>query len=117
MTLDEARELLGSSLWPRVRDRFLATGEFSVYPKGDLRRLEYLDEETRRRIALWQEAIAHVDEWRKIVDGARVRALRENYPGVYPEVFRYAAYFKGGKDVTMKLLKLKFPEAYRLCCS
>ena len=117
MTLDEARELLGSRIWPQVRDHFLETGDFSVYPKGDLRRLEYLDEETRRRIALWKEAIARADEWRKIVDGVRVRELREAYPGIYPEVFRYTAYFTGGKDVTMKLLKLKFPEAYELCCS
>ena len=117
MTLEEARELLESPLWPRVRDSFLKTGEFTVYPKGDLRRLEYLDDATRRRIALWQEAIAHADEWRMVVDGARVRELRAAYPGIYPEVFRYTAYFSGGKDVTLKLLKLKFPEAYELCCS
>lgn len=117
MTLEEARELLGNRIWPRVRDRFLETGEFAVYPKGDLRRLDYLDAETRRRIALWQEAISKVDEWRTVVDGAKVRELREAYPGIYPEIFRYAAYFADGKDVMMKLLKFKFPEAYELCYS
>lgn len=117
MTLNEARELVNGPLWPSVRDRFLATGELAVFPKGDLRRLEYLPEETRRQIELWREAIGKVDEWRKIVDGAKVRELKEAYPGVYPDVFRYAAYFSGKGDFTMKLLKLKFPEAYQLCCS
>lgn len=117
MTVDEARKLLGSAIWPRVRDRFLETGEFAVHPRGDIRRLEYLDADTRRRIELWKDALAHAEEWRTVVDGRKVRELREAYPGIYPEVFRYTAYFSGGGDPTMKLLKLKFPEAYELCCS
>lgn len=119
MTLEEARELLRGPLWPKVRDSFLAGGSFAVYPKGDLRRLEYLDEETRRQIALWTEGLQKADEWRGVIDGAQVRELKEAYPGVYPEVFRYVAYFRRFKavddDFTRLLLKLKFPEVYELC--
>lgn len=115
MTIEEARALVASPIWPKVRDRFLATGELAVYPAGDVRRLEYLDEETRRRIALWKEALENCASWRTVVDGAKVRELRERYPGVYPEVFRFAAYFPGGKVDTMKLLKIKFPEALEIC--
>lgn len=119
MTLDEARELIQSPIWTKVRDSFLATGAFNVYPKGDLRRLEYLDEETRRRIALWTEGLRKAAEWKTVVDGARVRELKESYPGVYPEVFRYTAYFarfaEVNDDFTKLLLKLKFPEVYELC--
>lgn len=117
MTLEEARDFINGPLWPKVRDKFIASGEFQIYPQGDVRRLEYLDEDTRHKIELWKEAITKADEWRKIVDGARVRELRDAYPGIYPEVFRYTAYFAGKGDLTMKLLKLKFPEAYELCYS
>jgi len=109
-------------IWDMVRDKFLATGEFAVYPAGDLRRMEYLDPATRKMISLWIEAIGKADEWRKIVDGARVRELKERYPGIYPDVFRYMPYFAKYKDspgsdaATRLLLKLKFPEAYSLCC-
>lgn len=117
MDLNEARDLVNGPMWPKVRDAFLATGTFQVYPKGDLRRLEYLDDATRHQIELWKEALAHVAEWRSVVDGETVRKLKADYPGVYPEILRYAAYFTPGKDVMMTLLKLKFPEAYELCCS
>ena len=30
MTIEEARALLKSPIWPKVRDNFLATGEFTV---------------------------------------------------------------------------------------
>ena len=117
MTMDEARELVKSPIWPQVRDVYLASGDFAVYPKGDPRRVEYLDAETRARIDLWLEALKHVEEWRTVVDGARVRELKAAYPGVYPEVMRYALYFAGRSDPLPMLLKLKFPEAYELCCS
>jgi len=107
-----------------VRDKFAATGDFVVYPKGDVRRVAYLDAETQRQIALWKEALLKADEWRTVVDGAKVRELKAAYPGIYPEVFRYTAYFTRRPDsaeseaaFTLKLLKLKFPEAYELCCS
>lgn len=117
MTLEEARKLVNGSLWPSVRDNFLATGEVAVYPQGDVRRIEYLPEATRKEIRDWQTVLEHADEWRVVVDGAKVRELKRLYPGAYPEALRYAAYFPGGKVEIMKLLKLKFPEAYRLCCS
>jgi len=122
MNIDEARELIKSPIWAQVRDHFLATGKFEVFPQGDLRRIAYLDEETQTSIAAWRTALEHVEEWRKVVDGARVRELRAQYPSAYPEVFRYSAYFtrfggKIGDEAIRLLLKLKFPEAYRICCS
>lgn len=124
MSIEEARELIRSRIWTSVRDRFAATGSFDVYPKGDVRRVEYLDAETRSRIALWKEALEKADTWRTVVDGEKVRELKAAYPGVYPEVFRYTAYFPKRAEgaeaeaaFTLKLLKLKFPEAYELCCS
>ena len=117
-------------------------GEFELFPAKDPSRLKLLDEETRTSIGRWLDAIAAADGWRKIVDGVRVRELKAEYPGVYPDVFRYAAYFakwrgvldemvrtataKGCRvsqvecpdfNMVLLLLKLKFPEAYELCCS
>ncbi len=122
MTIDEARELVQSPIWTQVRDHFLATGTFAVFPQGDLRRLAYLDEETQAEVAAWRTALEHVEEWRKVVDGEKVRELKARYPGAYPEVFRYQAYFtrfggKIGDEAVKLLLKLKFPEAYRICFS
>ena len=125
MTHKEARELIGSPIWPKVRDQFLATGEFAVYPKGDVRRLEYLDESVRREIALWQDGLRNASAWRTVVDGAKVRELKAKYPGVYPEAMRYYVYFEhdlanatgdGFPETALRrLLKMKFPEAYALC--
>lgn len=117
MTLDEARELVNGPLWPKVRDAFIAYGKFEIYPKGDLRRLDYLDREMREQIAAWQQAIPKIAEWRKVIDGAAVRQLKAENPGVYPEILRYALYLEGREDATRTLLKIKFPEAYALCCS
>lgn len=117
MTIDEARELISSPIWPKVRENFLTTGEFCVYPSGDGRRLEYVDADTRAKIDLWLEGIEKAEEWKKVVDGESVRALKAKYPGVYPEVFRYSAYFAGKKDKLQILLKMKFPEVYQLCYS
>lgn len=123
MTIEEARELIASPIWEKVRDTFLATGSFNVYPVGDIRRLEYLDKNVRDRIALWQEGLVKADSWKKILNGDKVRELKANYPGVYPEVFRYTPYFAKYKvtdgnfpdEATKLLLKLKFPAAYDLC--
>lgn len=116
MTQDEARELVNGPLWPKVRDEFLATGTFVVYPPGDPRRFSYLDRSVQEEIELWLKAIPQIDAWRKVVDGPTVRRLKEEYPGVYPEILRYAPYFVGKADVRTVLLRLKFPEAYKLCC-
>ena len=117
MTIEEARKLVASPIWPKVRDRFLATGELVVLPAGDPRRIEYLDDETRAKIALWKEALEKCGDWVTVVDGRKVRELRERYPGVYPEVLRYRAYFPDGKVDVMKLIKIKFPEALEVCNS
>jgi len=112
MTIEEARELVASPLWASVRDHFLAGHEFSVYPAGDLRRLEYLDEATRRRISHWCDATARMAEWKKVISGKEVRAIEERFSDVYPEIFRYEAYFAKCADDTERLrmvLKLKFP--------
>ena len=126
MDLNEARDLVNDAeLWPLVRDAFLRDGEFRTYPRGDLRRLELLDAETRDRIDRWRQGLAHVSEWRNVLDRDGVRKLKADYPDVYPEVFRYAAYFArfsadgdmDSPEALKLLLKLKFPEAYGLCCS
>lgn len=125
MDLNEARELLKSPLWPKVRDEFLASGSFEVIPPGDLRRLKYLDAATRDAIESWKTALASLAEWRTVVDGAKVRELKAAYPGAYPEAFRYEMYFKKfgnlkrdfPEEAVKLLLKLKFPEAYELCYS
>lgn len=117
MTLEEARALVKSPIWPKVRDHFLATGEFEILPSGDPRRLAYLDEGVRRTVEQWKTVLEHAAEWRLVLDGGKVRELRAAYPDAYPEALRYAAYFPGGKVDVMKLLRLKFPEAYQLCCS
>lgn len=117
MTLEEARKLVNGAIWSRVRDNFLATGEVVVYPSGDLRRLEYLPENIRKAIEDWKTVLEHAEEWRKVLDGNKVRELKTRFPSAYPEALRFAAYFPRGKVDIMKLLKLKFPEAYRLCYS
>lgn len=142
-SVTQARELIGNEkLWPKVRAYLADGGEFELFPPNDPSRLKLLDEATRMAIGKWLEAIAAADEWRKIVDGAKVRELKAEYPGVYPEVFRYTAYFAKWRSVldemaetaagrgcrvsqvecpdfnmVLLLLKLKFPEAHEICCS
>lgn len=152
---------------------------FHAFPKDDWSRLILLDGETLELIAKWLGALACAEALRRVTDGATVRALKSELPGVYPEVFGYTAYFAGFdwtatgaenaktpdevlsvgcgllsalldacpapllKRFTLKLpkklcdlcipcdekkerpstggavkklLKLKFPEAYKLCC-
>lgn len=123
--LNEARELVSNGvLWPKVRDYLARGGEFTRFPPGARSRLALVDDETRSRIDMWCEALRRAGEWKGIVDGAEVRRLKAVYPGVYPDVFRYTAYFSKFKNIDpaneeflMLLLKLKFPEVYRLCSS
>ena len=126
MDLNAARDLVNDErLWPRVRDAFLASGTFRTYPKGDVRRVELLDDDTRREIGRWLKGLEKAAEWRKILDGAKVRELKATYPGVYPDVFRYLPYFarfdlktvRDNPEALKLLLKLKFPEVYEICCS
>ncbi len=154
---------------------------FHTFPKDDGSRLLLLDAATLDSIAKWLGALACADALRKVTDGATVRNLKAALPGVYPEVFGFAAYFRGldvltfgsladfegdtadkiatagyailsssmanlpapllhrlslklprhlqlaklqnfktsnplSQQVLRKLLKLRFPEAYSLCC-
>lgn len=123
--LKEARALLADPiLWPRVRDYLKRGGEFKVFPKGVKERLCLVDDETVRQIRLWCDALSKVEQWKSVVDGEKVREIKAAYPGIYPEVFRYAPYFVRFKPldptdeaVILQLLKLKFPEVYQLCSS
>ena len=142
-SVTQARELIGNAkLWPKVKTYLAAGGEFELFPAKDPSRLKLLDPDTRAAIGKWMEALAAAEGWRRIVDGAKVRELKAEYPGIYPEVFRYTAYFskwcavlegmarsaaeKGCRvsqvdcpdfNMVLLLLKLRFPEAYELCCS
>lgn len=141
--MTQARELVGNAkLWPKVKAYLVAGGGFELFPAKDPSRLKLLDDATRDALGKWMEALAAADGWRRIVDGAKVRELKAEYPGVYPEVFRYTAYFarwrgvleemsrkasENGRRVSaaecpdfemvLLLLKLRFPEAYEICCS
>jgi hypothetical protein len=155
---------------------------FHTFPKDDGSRLLLLDGATLESMAKWMGALACAEQLRRVTDGATVRSLKAALPGIYPEVFGFAAYFgkwkvesgewkangvdAGSKVVAagrqilfsvlsslpaqllrrlelkipkntltsdadtaseipapsfdyqfvLKLLKLKFPEAYSLCC-
>lgn len=148
---------------------------FHGFPKEDGSRLLLLDAATLESVAKWLGALACAESLRRVTDGATVRELKKELPGVYPEVFGYTAYFRefdsrGAAEaqrleervpeigcgillaavaglpkplvsrlkfklpkklcaaaplretkikypVILKLLKLKFPEAYAICCS
>lgn len=125
LELSKARELVANEvLWPKVRDYLAKGGELLDFSGSPIQRLKLVDEATQENINLWCEALKHADEWKFVVDGAKVRELKAQYPGIYPEVFRYTAYFARFKTIDpeneeflMLLLKLKFPEVYKLCCS
>ena len=125
LTIDEARKMVANAdLWPQVRDYLVRGGEFELFPAGVKSRLKLVDSETLLKIDMWVEALKKAPDWKGIVEGDKVRELKSRYPGVYPEVFRYSAYFSkfktidpGNEDFMMLLLKLKFPEVYKLCFS
>jgi hypothetical protein len=125
LTIDEARKMVANAdLWPQVRDYLVRGGEFELFPAGVKSRLKLVESETLSKIDMWVEALKNAPDWKGIVEGDKVRELKSRYPGVYPEVFRYSAYFSkfktidpGNEDFMMLLLKLKFPEVYKLCFS
>ena len=125
LTLEEARGLVSNAtLWPKVRDYLAKGGTCVRFPKGVKARLGLVDGETRAEINRWVEALSRLEEWKKVIDGETVRGLKAAFPGIYPDVFRYGAYFAKFKkadpeneEFMMLLLKLKFPEVYALCSS
>ena len=124
MDLKEARELIGNRvLWPFVRQYLANGGAMQDFSKPE-NRMVLLDKNVIEQIQEWLDALAHAEEWKKVIDGETVRKLKESHPHSYPEVFRYLPYFSrfdvsNSSDVklVMFLLKLKFPEAYELCYS
>ena len=101
MTIEQARKVIGSKDWPKIKAQLKAGGEFTPYPEAE--------------VARWLEALEHAADWRTVVDGAKVRELKAQYPGIYPEVLRLLPYFNGKPDLRKQLLKMKFPEAYETC--
>lgn len=87
------------TLAPRVKrwilDALCVAPCFHSFPASDGSRLLLLDGATLESIAKWLGALACADALRRVTDGATVRALRAALPGVYPEVFGYAEYFRG----------------------
>lgn len=151
---------------------------FYAFPKEDFSRIALLDGKTLFALAQWLGAIGCADALRRETGGAKVRELKKELAGVYPDAFAFTAYFKAftlesnpedgargvikcGANVLFslissldeaivrrfslklpkwlgesleetktdaadhtatakaveKLLRLKFPEAYTLCCS
>lgn len=124
MDLNEARELVANrQLWPRIRTYLASGGEMKDFSLPE-NRLLLLDKKTRDQVQLWLKALGQAESWKTVVDGAKVRQLKAEYPDVYPDVIRYLPYFSkfdlsdtSNIELVKHLLKLKFPEAYELCCS
>ena len=142
-------------LWPLILDFCYGHSErkpfFHSFPKEDGSRLLLAGEETCRAVERWMEALSRAEELRGVMDGERVRVLRDELEDAYPDALKYAPYFarwhlpraEGARllatalravprellraepledaevplEAVWKLLKLKFPEAYALCCS
>ena len=125
MTLEEARKMVANDvLWPQVRDYIARGGKVESFPAGVKTRLKLVDNHTLAAIDMWVDALGHCAEWKSIVEAEKVRELKKKYQGVYPEVFRYMAYFskfqnidRDNEEFMTLLLKLKFPEVYKLCFS
>ena len=66
---------------------------FHTFPKDDGSRLLLLDGAMLESIAKWMGALACAEQLRRVTDGATVRSLKAALPGIYPEVFGFAAYF------------------------
>ena len=66
---------------------------FHTFPKDDGSRLLLLDGATLESMAKWMGALACAEQLRRVTDGTTVRSLKAALPGIYPEVFGFAAYF------------------------
>lgn len=93
-----ASELRSPNPSPRIR-RFILDSLgvepcFHAFPKDDGSRLLLLDGETLASVAKWLGALACAESLRRVTSGAVVRELKATLPGVYPEVFGFAEYFR-----------------------
>ena len=83
---------------PRVRRHVLGLlgvePVFHTFPADDNSRLLLLDGATLEAIAKWLGALSAADALRAVTAGPKVRALKAELPGIYPEVFAYAPYFR-----------------------
>lgn len=88
---------------PRMRryvlDKLGVAPLFHDFPADDNSRLALLPGETLGEIAKWLGALACAASLRRIMDGAKVRALKAGLPGIYPAVFSYTAYFRAMPDM------------------
>lgn len=67
---------------------------FHDFPEGDGSRLLLLDSSTIQSLVAWLGTAASSESLRKITDGTVVRAFKSAFPGIYPDVFSYTAYFR-----------------------
>lgn len=94
----QARALVRDErLWPLVLERCFCDSSrkpfYHHFPKDDGSRLWLLGEETLREVAAWLEVVARAAELKGVVDGERVRVLKDQYGEAYPEAFKIAPYF------------------------
>ncbi len=66
---------------------------FHDFPAEDGSRLLLMPAERYLQLAQWLGALAHAKELKLVVDGALVRQLKQQLPGIFPEVLKVAPYF------------------------
>lgn len=72
---------------------------FHDFTKSGNSKLMLLPGDTLDALAKWFGAISCAPSLRKIMDGAKVRALKAALPDIYPAVFSYTAYFRNIPEV------------------
>ena len=95
--LETVKRANGQTVKRFIRDSLGVEPCFHTFPKDDGSRLLLLDGATLESLAKWLGALVCADALRKVTDGATVRSLKAALPGVYPEVFGFAAYFEKWK--------------------
>ena len=89
----EGLKVAGPRLKSFVLEKLGVESCFHTFPKDDGSRLLLLDGATLESLAKWLGALACAEQLRRVTDGATVRSLKSALPGIYPEVFSFAAYF------------------------
>ena len=79
-----------------ILDFFRVEPFFHAFPAEDGSRIALLDFKDIDGAARWLGALSAADALRRTTAGAQVRALKAAFPGVYPDVFAYTAYFRRG---------------------